>query len=440
MNDMKKARKSLDTTRRAQELLPSFYSKQPVKEDGAAVAWCMVGISPEILYAFDLPAEWPENFGTLCASKQVATLFMEQAEADGYSQDLCSYLRNSMGYLSRMAQSGEVPPESPKGGMRTPTMLLGSGSGCDPRYKWFQSLSSRYLNTPVFHTDPMSPPYDADVSDPCIRDHYMAQLRETIHGQIEFIADHARRPIDLTRLRHAVSIAQEQDALAWEIYGLRAAVPCPMGSEDFFTGCVIPLRFMTGEPEAVAYMRRLRDEVRDRVARGVGVLENERYRLLWVGIPPWYNLGFFNALGDLGAVFPVQTVYFQGPPMELDLSDPVEALVERGWKRSAWANEHGTELNPENMGPCNPSPPGTRLIRQWVKEFKLDGAIMHRTRSCRAVSFGQVHLKGLLAEEGIPSLIIESDMGDPRNWSQSLIMGQVRGLLAAIDAGKQAQM
>lgn len=438
MEDMTKARKSLDTTRRAQELLPSFYRKQALKEDSAAVAWCMVGVSTEILYAFDLPAEWPENFGTLCASKHVATGFMEQAEADGYSQELCSYLRNSMGYASRMAQLGGIPPEAPKGGMRTPTMLLGSGSVCDPRYKWFQSLSSRYLNTPVFHTDPMSPPFDADISDPGIRDHYMTQLRETIHGQIKFITEHARRPIDLARLRHAITLAQEQDALAWEICGMRAAVPCPMGSEDFFTGCVIPLRFMTGEPEAVAYMRMVRDEVRERVARGVGVLENERYRLLWVGLPPWYNLGFFNAVGELGGVFPAQTVYFQGPPTPLDLGDPVEALVERGWQRTVWAHERGTELNPDSMGPCNPTPPGPRLIRQWIKEFKLDGAIMHRTRSCRAVSFGHVHLKNLLAEQSIPSLIIESDMGDPRTWSQSLIMGQVRGLLAAIDAGKKA--
>lgn len=438
MNELTKSTKSLETTRRAQELLPTFYRKQAPNKAGGALAWCMVGVSPEILYAFDLPAEWPENFGTLCAAKNVASDFIEQAEADGYSPDLCSYVRNTMGYTSKMLEIGGIPPGSPKGGMGAPTMLLGSGSGCDPRYKWFQSLSSRYLHIPVFHTDPMSPPHDTDVSDPRVRAHYSQQLRESIAEQIEFITKHAGRSIDLDRLRDAITIAQEQDKLAWEIYNLRAAVPCPMGAEDFFTGCVIPLRLMTGELEAVEYMRRLRDEVKGRVERGIGVLENERYRLLWVGIPPWYNLGFFNAIGALGGVFPVNTVYFSGPPVEIDLKDPVEALVERAWKRSELSNSWGTEIYPENVGPCDPSRPGTRLIREWVKKFKLDGAIMHRTRSCRAVSWGQVHIKNLLAEEGIPSLIIESDMGDPRSWNQSAMMAQVRGLLSTIDSARRA--
>lgn len=437
MNELRKSEKSLETVRRARELLPSFYRKQAPRQDGGSLAWCMFGVSPEIMYAFDLPTEWPENFGTLCATKQVAPAFIEQAEADGYSQDLCSYVRNCMGYTSQMIELGGVPPQSPKGGMGAPTMLLGAGSGCDPRYKWFQSLSARYLHVPVFHADPMSPPHDTDFTDPRIRAHYTDQLRDTIHEQIAFIAKQMGRPIDLERLHNAVAIAQEQDALAWEIHELRAAKPGPMGSEDYFSGCVIPLRLMIGQPEAVEYMRRLRDEVRDRVERGIGVLQNERYRLLWLGIPPWYNLGFFNAVGELGAMFPVQDQYFSGPPVDIDLSDPVEALVERGWKRSEWANAWGTEIRPENLGPCNPPPPGTRLMRKWVKQFQLDGAVMHRSRSCRAVSWGQVHLKNLLAEEGIPSLIIESDMGDSRSWSQSAIMEQVRGLLAAIDAGKK---
>jgi hypothetical protein len=62
---------------------------------------------------------------------------------------------------------------------------------------------------------------------------------------------------------------------------------------------------------------------------------------------------------------------------------------------------------------------------------------MHRTRSCRAVSWGQVHIKNQLAEEGISSLIIESDMADPRSWSDSTIMGQVHAFLDAVAANKQ---
>ena len=437
MTELRRATKSLDTVRRAREMLGSYYKRAERRQDGAPLAWCMAGVPSELLQAFDLSCEWPENFGTLCASRGVAAELCERAEGEGYSQDLCSYVRNSIGYVSRLLELGQVPPEAPRGGLGTATMLLGSGALCDPRIKWFQSLSSQYLPLPVFHIDPMSPPHDADVDDPRIEAHYKEILSETLHEQVAFLERTLGRPMDTERLRAALGNAQEMIALLWEIQSLRRAVPCPMGSEDYFTGCVVPLLFMLGERDAVEYCRCLRDEVRDRVARGVGVIPDERFRLLWMGIPPWYNLGFFNSLGELGAVFPAETSYYVGAPVEIDLSDPLEALVDRTWKRAVWITRWGAEVIPENLSPSGLSQPGTRLIRQWVHDYRLDGAVMHRTRSCRAVSWGQIHIKNQLEEEGIPSLIFESDMADPRSWADTIIMGQIQGFLEAIAAGRR---
>lgn len=439
MSEMSKLNPTLDTIRRIHELLPSFYTKQAQRDAGGPVAWCMAAVSAEILYAFNLHAEWPESFGAFCAAKGISPHFMEQAEADGYSAELCSYVRNTIGYVSRMVEVGGQPPEAPKGGMGTPTMLLGAGVICDPRLKWFQTLSSRYLKgVPVFHTDSMSPPPGTDASDPKVKAHYMQLLRQTVHEQIDFIAKQLGRPIDLDRLRNALALAQEQNLLTWEMHTLRAAVPCPMSSGEFFYACPAPLQFMTGQPEAVAFLRCLRDELRERVARGIGTIENERYRLAWLGLPPWFNLGFFDRLGELGVVFPVESVYLEGEPVQIDLSDPVEALIERSWKRSEWTRKNGSEINPDTLAACNMSVAGTQLMRSWVKKFKLDGVIMHRTRSCRAVSFGQTHMKNIFAEEGIPTLVLESDMGDPRTWQQSVFMENVRGLLATIDGARKA--
>ncbi|MBI2219148.1 MAG: 2-hydroxyacyl-CoA dehydratase [Candidatus Rokubacteria bacterium] len=436
MSQLRAARKSLETVRRSKELLRSFYARDARRREGGPLAWCMAGVSSEILHAFDVPWEFPENFGTLCAAKQVAGQFCEQAEAEGFSQDLCSYLRNSIGYVSRLVELGHVPPEAPRDGMAAPTMLLGSGSICDPRIKWFQAIASRYLPVPVFHTDPMSLPHDVDPHDPRIEAHYKELLRDTLSEQIAFLERHTGRPLDVERLRDAMANAQEALALLWEIQELRRAVPCPMGAEDYFMGGVIPLLYLLGERDAVEYLRQLRDEVRDRVARGIGVVPDERFRLLWMGIPPWYNLGFFNAVGALGAVFVIETVYFSGAPVEIDLADPVAALVERSWKRAVWIHEWGAEVVPENCSLSGFSAPGMRLLRRWVQDYRLDGVVMHRTRSCRAVSWGQVHVKNQLAEEGIPSLIIESDMADPRSWADAVIMGQVRGFLGGIESAR----
>jgi benzoyl-CoA reductase/2-hydroxyglutaryl-CoA dehydratase subunit BcrC/BadD/HgdB len=431
------ASKALATTRRVKELLPTFYARHERRQPGRPLAWCMAGVAPELLVAFGVEREWPENFGTLCAAKHVATAFCERAEADGYALDLCSYVRNTMGYCSRLTECGAVPPEAPKGGMGVPSLLLGSGCTCDPRLKWFQSLAARYLPAPLSHTDPLSPPYDVDPSDPRIAAHYLEQLRETLADQVAFLERQLGRPLDVGRLREALRCSQEAVALLWEILELRKAVPCPMGAEDFFTGVVVPLLYLLGEAETVAYFRELRDEVADRVARGIGAVPHERFRLLWLGIPPWYHLRFFNELGAWGAVVVAEGVYYVGAPVEVDLSDPLEALVQRTWKRAVWAHRWGAEVVPEVCTfAVGMAMPGTRLLRRWVHDYRLAGALMHRTRSCRAVSWGQIHVKRQLAEEGIPSLIIESDMADPRSWAHSVILAQTRAFLDGIAAGR----
>lgn len=437
MSELKGATKALETTRRVKELLPAFYARHERRRPGQALAWCMAGVPPELLVAFDVAREWPENFGTLCAAKQVATWFCERAEADGYSLDLCSYVRNTMGYCSRVVESGGVPAEAPKGGMGVPTLLLGSGCTCDPRLKWFQSLASRYLPAPLSHSDPLSPPYDLDPTDPRIADHYLEHLRATLRDQVAFLEGQLGRPLDADRLRKALRCSQDAVALLWEILELRKTVPCPMGAEDFFTGVVVPLLYLLGEPETVAYFRALRDEVADRVRAGIAAVPDERFRLLWMGIPPWYHLHFFNALGAWGAVFPIEAIYFVGAPVEVDLSDPLEALVQRTWKRALWAHRWGAEVVPELCTfAVGMVMPGSRLIRRWVHDYRLDGAIMHRTRSCRAVSWGQIHLRNQLAEEGIPSLILESDMADPRSWAHATILSQTRAFLDGLAASR----
>ncbi len=69
------------------------------------------------------------------------------------------------------------------------------------------------------------------------------------------------------------------------------------------------------------------------------------------------------------------------------------------------------------------------MLEEAVTEYSLDGAVMHLTRSCRAVSFGEVHTRNRLAELGVPSLIFESDMADPRLWSDAQIKTRVHAFI-----------
>jgi benzoyl-CoA reductase/2-hydroxyglutaryl-CoA dehydratase subunit BcrC/BadD/HgdB len=118
----------------------------------------------------------------------------------------------------------------------------------------------------------------------------------------------------------------------------------------------------------------------------------------------------------------------------------VEAWVERTWKTGKNKHKYGSEENPDV---CNPgifsAGVGNGLIRRWIAEYHLDGGIAHRTRSCRATSMGQLHVKNRLAEIGVPLLIFESDMVDPRAWSDAQIKKQFEEFLEIVDTHKKSK-
>jgi benzoyl-CoA reductase/2-hydroxyglutaryl-CoA dehydratase subunit BcrC/BadD/HgdB len=79
----------------------------------------------------------------------------------------------------------------------------------------------------------------------------------------------------------------------------------------------------------------------------------------------------------------------------------------------------------------------SELIRDWVREYRLDGALMHSTRSCRSGSFGEIHSRNVLNDIGIPSLIFESDMADPRLWADAHIKMQMNAFIETMAARKE---
>lgn len=438
MSEMAKAIRSLETARNARKMLPSFYDRGLGKRKN--IAWCMHGVPTELLMAFDIEAEWPENFGAFCASQLVAQKFIAIAEQEGYTGDLCAYLTNTMGYCSRSKDVGGVAPESPyPGGMGEPVVLLGSGYLCDPRYKWFQAIATRYINVPIFNSDPMSPPYDIDIKDERIKEHYLEQLRQDIWGQIVFLEEKLGKKFDVTRFRRIMEISQESLYYWCKSLELRKAKPCPMGAADYFT-CIIPQLFMLGKEEGLEFYKALYVEMKERVANGQGVVKNEKYRMYFAGIPPYFNLGMFNYLEKLGAVSVFESVYYPGPFVDVDLKDPVEGLVQRIWERASWYHECRTEAMPEICNPGIMLGVGSKFLLELVDEYEIDGAVMHRTHSCRAISWGQVHYKNLLEKADVPALVFESDMADPRKWSDARFKAQIEPFIEMMEYRKYKKM
>ncbi len=87
-----------------------------------------------------------------------------------------------------------------------------------------------------------------------------------------------------------------------QIMVLNQAVPAPMDEKTMFS-FIVPNLTRPNDPETYAFMKELRDEVQDRVDRGIAAMANEQFRIIMDAIPPWSALELYRYLEkEYGAV------------------------------------------------------------------------------------------------------------------------------------------
>ena len=192
-----------------------------------------------------------------------------------------------------------------------------------------------------------------------------------------------------------------------------------MGVTDS-SAAMFPMVASAGTQEAVEYYERLLDEMSERVKEGVGVLENEKFRLLLSGIPYWHHLRMFNYLEEkYGAVFVYELYTATWGMASLNSAKPFESIA------------YKTLLNPTNMP--------IRWSKDWisglVKDFDIDGIVLLSSRSCKATSIGNLTIQKVLREEyGIPSVVLEADHTDDRVYSEAEVTARLDAFMEVLGA------
>jgi benzoyl-CoA reductase/2-hydroxyglutaryl-CoA dehydratase subunit BcrC/BadD/HgdB len=248
--------------------------------------------------------------------------------------------------------------------------------------------------------------------------HYLEYTAEQVKGCLEFIGNVTGQKLDQDRLREVVRRTNETSELFEEMLQLRRAVPSPAGSEDILS-CLMPLVQWSGTQQAVDFYRDLRDEVKARVDAGIGVLQGEeKLRILFDNIPPWYTLGFFNYLHKFDAVSVIETYshhfhYSLGNRLgKLEPDKPYESLA-RKYLYNCWFMTSVRE-SVEN------------LVANYCKDYKVDGIISYALYGCKiATGFLPYQAKYMQEKHGIPTLLLEGDMVDPRDYADGPIKNRV---------------
>ena len=386
----KKIRRSLSAAREITDLVLAHYmSAVQAHEEGRWVAWCTAVAPPsELLYSMGIQPLFPENYACVATVMRAMPKAFEISESQGLSRDLCSYARGVMGFV--------LGGEAPLGGMEKPDVLISTKNVCSPYLKWWQ-LMAHALKRPLHIID--CPRITDEIEEYTVK--YVSEQLEDLVLKLEKITG---RTLDKDRLREALELSDKAAELWRRVLRSRRAKPCPMGVTDS-SAAMFPLVASAGTMEAVEYYEKLLDEVSERVKMGIGVIEDEKFRLLLSGIPYWHHLDTFRYLKErYGAVFVYELYTATWGIASLNPNKPFESLAFK------------MLYNPTNMAP--------KWAEEWIagiiKDYDIDGIILLSSRSCKATSINNLIIHRILRDKyGIPSVVIEADHTDHRDYSDT---------------------
>ena len=394
MDRTRKSKKRLDSARELNRVVAEYYLEcHEAKKQGKPVGWMppMNG-AIELFYAMDLQPVFPENWSPVCAAFGLTPANFELSEQLGYSRDLCGYLRNIIGYThGRMNEEG-----MPLGGLPEPDLLLSAGGGCVPVMKIFHALERRFPAAKVYSADL------PQVAMEDIRPYHVDYAVSEIQRLIEFLVQTTGRKLDPERLKEVVRLSDRACELWDEIMGYRRFVPTPFSAAEM--GIMFVMVTRQGTQTAVDFLTMVRDEIKEKTQNGQGVIDDEKIRLFWDNIPLWYNMGLFNYFEKMGGVVVAET-YSAAWSLRLDTDNPIEALALKSLKSYPLVSCVSIETR-------------KAMVLKACREYSIDGAILHRNKSCVPITMGQMDIKRALEQElGVPSVIIDADHMDDRNFS-----------------------
>jgi len=394
-----------------------FLAIEQAHRDGNPTAWATSGSPVEMLYSMDVQPVLPENSATISAAQKFSQNFIEIAEEEGYSYDLCSYFKTNVGAVKDNADMS-------KGGTRKPTFMLSTDVICDTHVNWFQ-VQAEHFNVPHFTIDV---PHVVSNMNSRQYDYFKKYVTEQLYEFLDFIQEVTGHEYNEEKANEVTRNSWDLSMVWQDIYELRKNVPCPMSTRDTFGG-LFPLFTMPGLKAPIKLYKKMYKEAKARVDAGIGALQQEKYRLMFEGIPFWYQLKYFGMLERFGAIIVYEPYTYafskyMNPKVTKDMvfSKPIDAMSEL--MLSFW---YIYDLK-------------TRIKKfaETVREWKIDGVILHENLSCRPNSCGLYDLKRHLMDDyDIPCLTISSDMNDPRKFNEVQISNQIESFIEILRERKK---
>jgi benzoyl-CoA reductase subunit B len=329
--------------------------------------------------------------------------FMNIADGMGFPCYNCSYYRT----FYAMIEVGAWPK---------PDMICYSSSPCDQTPKG-QEGAARAMGVPSFGMDR---PYK--LFTPQAQAYWKKEHEEFI----KFLEQQTGKKMDYDRLKEAARLSYEATKLYIEVNELRAKIPTPLSAEASFAA-MAAYRAWVGYPELVTFLTEFRDELKERVAKGLAAIPEERFRYVCYSSLPFFDLGILGLLEQRYKAVNVMDMlqwWREDGDWLIDPDDPVGSLAYR-------ISFHTSNLLHGTMVDL------AEELRQAVIHTKPDCVIFFNNVGCRhyggALQIGKDMVK---REFGIPWTTVDVDVLDKTFTTKEKIADQLEGFFETVENSK----
>jgi benzoyl-CoA reductase subunit B len=367
----------------------------------------------ELLRACHVLPMFPEVTALQNAIRHKSLPLILKAEQIGYSSDNCAYVKADVGLV---LEGGFGPGKA----LPFPNLIVCNYVGCNVYVKWFEHLAD-ISGGKLFMLDVPFARTDAPSADD-IR-YVVTQLQELI-ALCEAMTG---RRFDIDELREVLALsARAQDGYA-RCKHLTKHHPAPFDSYFDSINMMGPINVLRGTPGAAAFFEDAVAEFEGLAAQKLGPLSEERFRTVVEGPPPYpFYKSFRNLFTKWGAVAVQSTYSTVGGIWEFgfrhDPRRPLESIAE--------------QMLRENL--TNRSIVARYAqIRRYVEDWQADALVIHSIKSCRLFSAGQGDMREhFIKDLGVPTLLVESDLEDPRYYAEAQIRNRVDAFFEALEHKK----
>jgi len=332
--------------------------------------------------------------------------YIDCSENGGVPPDVCSLPKSTMG----LTLAGHLPPA---------LALVAANLPCDGGMASY-TLMERTLKLPTFRLDIPHNFYNDRA-----RTYFVGELRRLI----KWMETHTPGKMDWDMLARTCDERNRMVEYELDLWDMLKTRPAPLAGEAVYLSHLWGANIMAGYPQTTLLFTQLRDLARKNCQEGIGAVKNEKFRALLWNPPLLHAVDLFNwAETAYGVSLIIDSMSYNRREPYIDTSSEESLLYGMGLNIMEGPMARHTRGPAENY---------LDDIFDMVKQFDLDMLWVAGHVGCKNTAALNGVLREKCREQGLPLLIINYDLSDPRIVSKDGIIEQINHFMENIMKAKR---